>query len=64
MPYQTKQRTRNGVVERLCRYCESWQPLARFVRTTNPCCFGGRLAKCKPCYNGQRPLMSLGGRAS
>lgn len=51
MPYLTKQRKRDGVTERLCRYCESWQPVDRFVRTTNPKNITGRLAKCKLCAN-------------
>ena len=47
MPYSTKQRTRNGHIERLCRYCEAWFPLEKFVRHTKPP--SGYLAKCRMC---------------
>lgn len=49
MPYLTKQRTVNGVVERMCRYCEAWYPLASFVRGSAGSLDGLR-PKCKRCY--------------
>lgn len=54
MAYLTKQRTRNGVVERQCRYCSAWWQLDKFVKTRTPWAHNGRLAKCKPCYNDDR----------
>jgi len=62
MPYMTKQRTVNGRVERLCRYCEAWWPLEKFVRSTTPSVHNGRLAKCKMCSNDERDVRR--GRAS
>ena len=43
MPYQTKQRTRNGVVQRQCHGCDGWFPLVG-------------LAKARGCTDGRRPM--------
>lgn len=53
MPYSVKQRTRNGVIERCCRYCSAWWPLGRFPKSTSSVAHG-RLAKCKACFNAGR----------
>lgn len=55
MSYSAKQRTRNGRIERLCRYCDSWQPLEAFVKNSKPGLANGRLCKCKLCHAGMRP---------
>lgn len=49
MPYSTKQRTRNGLTERQCRYCAAWYPLEGFAKGPAKC-IGGRRARCKLCY--------------
>lgn len=54
MPYSAKQRTRNGAIERLCRYCDSWQSLEAFVKGSKPGLANGRLSKCKLCHAGTR----------
>jgi hypothetical protein len=47
----------DGQVERLCRGCKEWFPLARLAK--QPDCKFGRKPLCRPCDNARLELIKI-----